>query len=100
LKLASDVWPPFTDVDSSHAFALDLVKEALARTKVQEHTDILDFKKVMEGIQNGTYDGSAALWHSPERAAYLLYSEPYLENRLILVGKKGSNVNATSLSEL
>ncbi len=100
LKLASDAWPPFTDVDSARAFALDLVKEALARTKVEEHTSILDFKQVMEGISNGTFDGSAALWRSPEREAYLLYSEPYLENRLILVGKKGSDVSATSLVQL
>jgi len=100
LKLASDVWPPFTDVADKHAFALDLVKEALARTHVQAHTDILDFKEVIPEIRKGTFDGSAALWYSPERAEFLLYSEPYLENRLILVGKKGSDVSAASLSEL
>ena len=100
LNLASDVWPPFTDVATNHAFALDLVHEALARANVQEHTDITDFKKVMDGIGNKKFDGSAALWHSPEREKYLLFSEPYLENRLILVGKKGSDVSADTLSEL
>jgi len=71
LNLASDVWPPFTDVATNHAFALDLVHEALARANVQEHTDITDFKKVMDGIGNKKFDGSAALWHSPEREKYL-----------------------------
>lgn len=100
LKLASDVWPPFTDVETKHALALNLVTEALARAKVKGQTDILDFTEAMEGIRSGKFDGSAALWHSPERAEFLLFSEPYLENRLILVGKKGSDVSAATLSAL
>jgi len=100
LKLASDVWTPFTDVKPKKAFALDLVHEALGRAKVQSQTDILDFKEVIAEIRSGRYDGSAALWRSPEREEFLLYSEPYLENRLVLVGKKGSNVSAVALSEL
>ena len=100
LNLASDVWPPFTDVSSEHAFAIDLVDEALAREGIEMHSNILDFKEVMDGIRNKKFDGSAALWYSAERAEFLLFSEPYLENRLILVGKKGSNVDASSLTEL
>ncbi len=100
LRLASDVWPPFTDEAPKRAFALDLVQEALAHNKVQVETNILGFTEVMEGIRSAKFDGSAALWYSPERASYLLYSEPYLENRLILVGKKGSDVSVDSLSKL
>ena len=100
LRLASDFWPPFTDVKPKHAFALNLVDEALARCRVQSETEILEFTEVVESIRSGKFDGSAALWHSPEREQFLLYSEPYLENRLVLVGKKGSNVSAGSLSEL
>ncbi len=100
LNLASDVWPPFTDISSERAFALDLVSEALSRTSVEMYSEILDFEEVMQGIVDKTFDGSAALWYSPERAEFLLYSDPYLENRLILVGKKGSNVTAHALSAL
>jgi polar amino acid transport system substrate-binding protein len=100
VNLASDSWPPFTDVSPRHAFALDLVQEALARDKIQAQTNILTFDAVINGIGNKEFDGSAALWLTPEREQYLLYSEPYLENRLILVGKKGSNVHAGNLSEL
>ena len=100
LRLASDAWPPFTDVESKPAFALNLVSEALARRQVNAHTEILSFTEVIQEIRSGKFDGSAALWHSPERAEFLLYSEPYLENRLILVGKKGSNVDYKNFSEL
>ena len=100
LNLASDVWPPFTDVATNKAVALDLVQVALARTGVQAQMEIVDFKEVMNAIYSKKFDGSAALWYSAERAAKLLFSEPYLENRLILVGKKGSDVSADSLSKL
>ncbi len=100
LKLASDVWPPFTDQIGNHSFALNLVHEALFRTNVDAYTDILTFKDVLRGIGDETFDGSAALWRSPDREKHLLFSDPYLENRLILVGKKGSDVSATTLSDL
>ena len=29
LKLASDVWPPFTNIESEKAIALDIVEEGL-----------------------------------------------------------------------
>ena len=100
LNLASDVWPPFTDIKTNKNVAIDLVHVALARTKVQAETAILDFKEVMNGINNKKFDGSAALWYSAERAKNLIFSEPYLENRLILVGKKGSDVSPENLSKL
>ena len=100
IKLASDIYPPFTDVASEKGFALELVKEALKRGDVQTDQTITGFSEVMDGINTGVYDGSAALWKTEDRENYLLYSEPYLENRLVLVGRKGSDVSAKSLSEL
>ena len=93
-------FPPFTDRAGQKSFALELVSEALQRANISTQTDIVFFEQVMDGIEAGTYDGSAALWKSKDRETYLLYSEPYLENRLILVGRSGSDVSATSLSEL
>ena len=100
LELASDVWPPFTDREGERAFALELVHEALNRSDVGAESRIVGFGEVLEGINAGKFNGSAALWKSGDRETYLLYSEPYLENRLVLVGQVGSDVSAASLSEL
>lgn len=100
LKLASDVWPPFTDIAEERTFALDLVKTALNRSATSVSTEILEFDDVLSGIKEGKFDGSAALWHSPEREENLLFSDPYLQNQLILVGRKGSDVSATSFNDL
>lgn len=100
LHLASDIWPPFTNENEKHSFAIDLVKGALIRMEMSMKNDILKFEEVVNGIKNGAYDGSAALWRSQEREKILHFSDPYLQNQLILVGRKGSDVSAASFSDL
>jgi hypothetical protein len=48
----------------------------------------------------GEFDGSAALWKDEARERALIYSQPYLQNRLILVGRKGSDVSAKTIAGL
>ena len=100
LRLASDLWPPFTNTADQSRLAIDLVHEALNRAEIKATTSIVDFGAVILGIQDGSFDGSGALWRSPEREILLLFSEPYLENRLVLVGRAGSDVSTASLSDL
>ena len=100
LRLASDTWPPFTNVEKEKSIAMDLVKEALARTGVKVDYTIVEFDDVISGIDEAKYDGSAALWKDREREEKYVFSKPYLHNQLILVGKKGSDVSAGSFDEL
>jgi polar amino acid transport system substrate-binding protein len=100
LRLASDSWPPFTADEGEARMAVELVHEALQRAGREATTSIIDFEAVLSGLRDGTFDGSAALWRSADRERYLLFSNPYLENRLVLVGRKGSDVSATSLAGL
>ena len=100
LKLSSDVWPPFTNVEKEKSVALDIVKMALERIGIKTDYEIVDFSEVISGIKTGNYDGSAALWQNVEREDYLEFSRPYLQNQLILVGRKGSDVDASSFSSL
>ena len=100
LKLSFDVWPPFTNVEGERSLATDIVKTALDRVNIGSSYQADDFETVLEGISDGSYDGSPALWKSEEREQELLFSDPYLENQLILVSRKGINVDYTSFSEL
>ncbi len=100
LRLASDTWPPFTNVAGKSRLAVDLVHEALRRAGVSEETTIATWKDVTAGLGDGRFDGSAAIWRSPDREKFLLFSKPYLENRLVLVGAKGSDVSAPRLGAL
>jgi polar amino acid transport system substrate-binding protein len=100
LRLASTPWSPFTNVPGKARFALDLVHAALERVGVTADTTIVEENKLTSSLLNGEFDGSAALWRDEARERALVYSQPYLENRLILVGRKGSDVSAKALDEL
>ena len=100
LKLASDIWPPFTNTEKEKAVALDLVKIALHRIDVETKYSIVGFNDVMAGVEKGTYDGSAALWENKEREKTLIFSEPYLQNQLVLVALKGADVTIENVAEL
>ena len=51
-------------------------------------------------LLSGKFDGSAAAWKDAERERTLLFSQPYLENRLILVARRGGDVSAATLADL
>ena len=100
LRLVSTVWSPFTNAPGEPRFALDLVGEALRRAGISAETVIVDEARFTSSLLSGEFDGSAAVWKYAEREPVLIYSQPYLWNRLILVGRQGSDVSATSLADL
>jgi len=100
LRLMADVWPPFTDVESKPHEALDLVRGALTRSAVQSKTTIVTWNEGEAALRAGKFDGSPAMWRTAERASYLLFSKPYLENRLLLVTRKGESVAFAKVSDL
>jgi ABC-type amino acid transport substrate-binding protein len=100
LQLASDIWPPFTDSTDRQGVAVEIVHTALKRAGISATTSIVDWKDVENGIRGSKFDGSAAMWRTERRASRLLFSQPYLENRLVLVGRRDSNVSATKISDL
>ena len=100
LQLASTAWSPFTNAPGQARFAHDLVGLALVRIGITAETVIVDEARLTPSLLSGEFDGSAALWKDTERESVLIYSQPYLENRLILIGRQGSDVSATSLADL
>jgi ABC-type amino acid transport substrate-binding protein len=100
LRLVSTAWPPFTNQAGQPRLALDLVEAALTRIGQPSETTILEDGQVTPALMAGDVDGSAALWKDAERERVLLFSEPYLENRLVLVGRKGADVTAKTLASL
>jgi polar amino acid transport system substrate-binding protein len=100
LRLVSTAWAPFTNGPGQPRFALDLVEAALGRIGMTATTTIVEPAKFTPALVGGEFDGSAAAWKDAERERVLLFSQPYLENRLILVARRGDDVSAPSLSDL
>jgi polar amino acid transport system substrate-binding protein len=100
LRLASTDWPPFTDVEGKPRVATELVTTALEKEGVSAETLIVPIDSWLESIQSGKFEGSVAVWKSDERQKFLLFSKPYLENRLVLIGLSGADYSATSFAML
>jgi len=100
LRLVSTIWPPFTNNSGQPRFALDLVEEGTRRIGVTTTTAFVEAAKFTPALLTGPFDGSGAAWKDPERERALLFSQPYLENRLILVARRGGDVSAKALAEL
>ena len=84
LRLVSTAWPPFTNAPRQPRFALDLVEDALGRINLTARTTIVSAPQFTPTLLSGLFDGSGAAWKDPERERALIFSQAYLENRLVL----------------
>ena len=100
LRLGGDRWPPFTEVEGKSRDAINLVESGLLRSGLTSTFSIVSWNDVMKQLGTGQLDGGVAMWKTPEREAFLIFSRPYLENRLVLVARKGMDVSAASVAEL
>jgi polar amino acid transport system substrate-binding protein len=100
LGLVSTAWSPFTNEPGQPRFALDLVEAALGRIGLTAKTTIVDAARFTAILLSGEFDGSAAAWKDSERERALVFSQPYLENRLVLIGRRGDDVSAAALTDL
>ncbi|MFW5920430.1 MAG: substrate-binding periplasmic protein [Polyangiales bacterium] len=101
LELASTVWPPFTDRQGQPRVAIELVERALSGAGYRTRTTVLGPDvETDEHLRDDSFDGSAAVWRTAEREEYLRFSEPFLENRIVVVGPEGADVSASSLADL
>jgi len=100
LRLVSTAWSPFTNVAGQPRFALDLVETAFGRVGVKATTSLVEPAQFTSALLTGAFDGSGAAWKDAERERVLLFSEPYLENRLVLIGRRGADVSAAAFKSL
>ena len=100
LRLVSTAWPPFTNEPGQTRFALDLVEAALGRVKLSARTTIVEPARFTPALLSNEFDGSGAAWKDAERERALVFSQPYLENRLVLVARRGDDVSAPALTDL
>lgn len=100
LVLANDPWPPFILEGEEQGTAEMLVCQALERSGWPCRVKVDDWENVLSDARIGAIDGIAAAWRDEEREVYLLFSEPYLTNRIVPAINNQTAVTATSLSDL
>lgn len=101
VRLMANTSPPYADRKlPDEGLALELVKHVFARTDYQPEITIENWSRAEEGARLGVYDGLAAAWYSDERNQDLLFSEPYLDSRLMILKRRANPRNYRSLQDL
>lgn len=93
LKLVAPTWPPYAGPTGEDRVAVELVETALKRAGIDATVVVRSEASVIEQVAPGEYAGSVAVWKSAARAERLAFSAPYLENRLVLLGRSGAEVD-------
>ena len=100
LVLANDPWPPFILEGEEQGTAEMLVCQALERAGWSCTVKVDDWESVLSDARIGAIDGIAAAWKDPDRESYMLFSEPYLTNRIVPAINSKTAVTVTSMSDL
>jgi polar amino acid transport system substrate-binding protein len=100
VTLANDEWPPFILGDGQQGKAEKLVCEALERSGRACTVNVEDWEEVLNKARTGEIHGIAAAWRNPDRETYLLFSEPYLTNRIVPVVRPDFDAFIKSAADL
>jgi ABC-type amino acid transport substrate-binding protein len=100
LLLSNDTWPPFILEGTDQGTAEQLVCQALSLQGWPCRVEVKDWEIVLQEARAGAIDGIAAAWRNPDREQYLLFSEPYLSNRIIPVISNRASFTVTSANSL
>ncbi len=100
ITMGNSHWPPFVIKGNEEGRSEELVCQALANAGYGCTVVAQDWTGVLEKTRSGELDGIAAAWYTEERATFLIYSDPYLTNRLVPVMKAGQSYDIKSLEDL
>jgi len=101
VRLVTSQWPPYVDNNNPEkGLGVELVSIALNRKGYQTNTYIDSWQRALEGVQIGVFDATCAIWKTPEREKDLLFSQPYLTNKISFIKKKETELNYRKLSDL
>jgi len=100
VNLGNEPWPPYVLAGDAKGTAELIVCEALDRAGWDCNIKLDEWEKTLQQASNGELDGIAAIWHTPQRAESLLYSRPYLTNRLVPVYSSSIELNIREVGDL
>ncbi len=101
LSMVSNQWPPYVDEAAAEkGLAVELVTKALQRKGYQSTLRFDSWQRALEGVRIGVFDAACAIWKTAAREQELLYSEPYLDNKISFLKKKSLKVDYTHFNDL
>ena len=100
LRLAGNVWPPYTDRSlPENGLSVDLIRTALGRAGYKVDYIEVPWERAVQGVRSGRYDMLNG-WPTSKRSGYARHSQPFLTNRLRWVKRRASDIRYDGLGSL
>jgi polar amino acid transport system substrate-binding protein len=101
VRLMANTSPPYSDDKlPERGLALELVEHIFSRTDYTPDISIDSWSRALEGVSIGVYDALAAAWYTEERNEEFMFSEPYLDSKLIILKARSTTARPRSLGDL
>lgn len=101
IRLMANTSPPYADANlPEQGLALELVNHIFSRTDYSPEISIERWSRAMEGVRVGLFDALATAWYTEERSVDFLFSDPYLDSKLVLVKRQSDRSRYRSLQDL
>ncbi|TGG94116.1 transporter substrate-binding domain-containing protein [Natronospirillum operosum] len=98
---AGDPWPPFLDPDlPGNGIAVQIVTAALETQGYDVEWNNMPWARALYGVRDGEYDILVGAWHTDERAEFLLYSEPYIDNDVRIIMRADDDFEFEGIEDL
>ncbi|MFY2507576.1 transporter substrate-binding domain-containing protein [Vibrio pectenicida] len=98
---AQDPWAPFVQKDTSRpGVSVEILTEALKSQGYEVDFKIMPWTRALNEVKDGRIDLLVATWFTKERTSFLNYSEPYLENSLKFIKRKGDAFEYNGMDSL
>ncbi len=101
LTMVVNTWPPYAERSlPGNGLAVELVSTALQRKGYHLTLQYETWPRALEGLEIGIFDVIGTVWKTPERETMMVFSEPYLTNRIKFLKMKGRDIRYETLEDL
>jgi polar amino acid transport system substrate-binding protein len=98
---AADAWPPYVDFQEEEGgYCIEIVRAAFASEGYHLVVKEVPWARAVEAVKSGQYDIIPNLWHTKQREAHFIYSQPYGANTIKFVVNKGDAFEYLGLASL
>ena len=101
IRIANSEWEPYsTEADPEGGFATEIVRTALARAGFEIEMYWATWARVTLDVREGRADATFNMYHSPERAERLDFSEPYSLVEVVFFARRDHDIPYRRLEDL
>lgn len=98
--LGAVAWPPFVLEGDEEGTAEELVCTAFRRAGWSCTVKTAEWNRVVEEARSGAIGGLVGVWRNRELSQFLLFSKPYLSNRIVPVVNRDAAAEIASIEDL